>query len=251
MTSKDGRIAFITGASSGVGHAIACALAGAGYDLAVTASRDTAQLETLLRAPAVADCKIVPLRLDLRSEEDITQTFAAAVATLGAIDVLVNNAGRALPKMASEVTWADWDDVFAINLKGAYFLTRQFAAHCIERGRPGSVVNIASTHGLAGFPSRSVYGISKGGLVQMSRMLAIEWAPHNIRVNAVAPATVLTESRQHHLDDTTRTKLLARIPSGHFVTPEQVAAAVCFLAGPEADSITGQTLPIDGGLTAT
>ena len=251
MASRSERTAFVTGASSGLGYAIACALAGAGYDLAITTSRGVTQLETLLRAPAVAGRKIVPLRLDLRSEEEITQTFTAAVAALGAIDVLVNNAGRALPKLASEVTWADWDDVLSINLKGAYFLTRQFAVHCIEGGHPGSVVNIASTHGLAGFSGRSVYGISKGGLVQMSRMLAIEWAPHKIRVNAVAPATVLTESRQHHLDETTRAKLLARIPSGRFVTPEQVAAAVCFLAGPEADSITGQILAVDGGLTAT
>lgn len=251
MTPKPGRIAFITGASTGLGYAIARALARAGYDLAVTTSRDVAQLETLLHDSAVAGRKMVPLRLDLRSEEEITQTFAAAVAALGAIDVLVNNAGRALPKPTNEVTWADWDDVLAINLKGAYFLTRQFAAHCIERGRSGSVVNIASTHGLVGFAGRSVYGISKGGLIQMCRMLAIEWAPHNIRVNAVAPATVLTESRQRLDDEATRAKLLARIPSGRYVTPEQVAAVVCFLAGPEADSITGQTLPVDGGLTAT
>ena len=250
MTGAGQRTAMVTGAASGIGYSIACALAGAGYDLAVT-SRDVAQFETLLRDPAVVGRKIVPLRLDLRSEEDITQTFAAAVAALGAVDVLVNNAGHALPKLASEVTWADWDDVLTINLKGAYFLARQFAAHCIERGRPGSVVNIASTHGLAGFPGRSVYGISKGGMIQMCRMLAIEWAPHNIRVNAVAPATVLTELRQHLHDEATRAKLLARIPSGRFVTPEQVAAAVCFLASPEADSITGQTLPVDGGLTAT
>ena len=250
MTEAGQRTALVTGASTGIGYAIACRLAREGYDLAVT-GRNPTSFEPLLRDPAIQGRKIVPLRLDLRVESDIVQAFAAAVAAFGAIDVLVNNAGRALPKLASEVTWVDWDDVLAINLKGAYFLTRQFAGHCIERGRPGSVVNIASTHGLAGFPGRSVYGISKGGLVQMCRMLAIEWAPHNIRVNAVAPATVMTESRQHQLDDATRTKLLARIPSGRFVTPEQVAATVCFLAGPEAESITGQTLPVDGGLTAT
>jgi NAD(P)-dependent dehydrogenase (short-subunit alcohol dehydrogenase family) len=140
--------------------------------------------------------------------------------------------------------------VIDINLKGAYFLARAFAAHCIAKKRPGSIVSIASTHGMTGLAGRSVYGISKGGLIQMSRMLAIEWAAHDIRVNAVAPATVLTASRQALLDAPARARMLARIPSGRFVTPEDVAAAVVFLAGPESGSITGQTLPVDGGLTS-
>ena len=156
----------------------------------------------------------------------------------------------ALIKPATEVTWAEWDDVIDINLKGAYFLAQKFAAHCIAGKHPGSIVSIASTHGMTGLAGRSVYGISKGGLIQMSRMLAIEWAEHGIRVNAVAPATVLTESRQRLLDDDARKRMLARIPSGRFVTPEEVAAAVVFLAGPQSGSITGHTLPVDGGLTA-
>jgi NAD(P)-dependent dehydrogenase (short-subunit alcohol dehydrogenase family) len=248
MTSVE-RTAFITGASTGLGYAIALALARDGYNLAV-ADLDTAMFDTLLRDPAVQGRKVVPLRLDLRSERDIAQAFGAAVAAFATIDVLVNNAGRTLLKPAVEVTWAEWDDVIQINLKGAYFLSRTFAAHCIERGRPGSIVNLASTHGLTGLAGRSVYGISKGGLVQMSRMLAIEWAPHGIRVNSVAPATVLTPSRQELLDDEARQRMLARIPIGRFITPEEVAAAVCFLAGSRAGSITGHTLPVDGGLVA-
>jgi 2-deoxy-D-gluconate 3-dehydrogenase len=248
MTSAN-RTAFITGASTGLGYAIACALAREGYDLAV-ADLNIGLFDALLRDEALIGRKVVPLRLDLRVEGDIAEAFDAAVSAFGAIDVLVNNAGRALMKPVVDVTWADWDDVMNINLKGAYFLSKRFAAHCLARKMPGSIVSLASTHGMTGLAGRSVYGISKGGIIQMTRMLAIEWAADNIRVNAVAPATALTPSRQKLLNAQMRETMLARIPMGRFITPEEIAAAVCFLAGPGAASITGHTLPIDGGLVA-
>ena len=249
MTSTISRAAFVTGASTGLGYAIACALANEGYDLAV-ADLDVAMFDALLREPALRGRKVATVKLDLRSESDIAQGFAQAAEALGSIGLLVNNAGRALIKPAAEVTWADWDDVVNINLKGAYFLSQKFAAHCIARKQAGCIVSIASTHGITGLAGRSVYGISKAGLIQMSRMLAIEWAAQNIRVNAIAPATALTPSRQRMLDDAARERMLARIPSGRFITPEEIAAAVCYLASPGAASITGHTLTLDGGLTA-
>lgn len=242
-------VAFITGTSGGLGQTIAAALAREGYDLALT-EIDVSQLKDTLAHPDVAKRKVAALPLDLRSRESINAAFADARARLGDIDLLVNNAGRALLKPSVSVTDADWDDVMNTNLKGAFFLSQLFARACIDGKRSGSIVSIASTHGMTGIGERLVYGISKAGLIQMTKMLAIEWAGKNIRVNAVAPATVMTASREKLLSDPdARARMLSRIPIGRFVTPEEVAAAVVYLASPGAAAVTGHTLPVDGGVT--
>jgi NAD(P)-dependent dehydrogenase (short-subunit alcohol dehydrogenase family) len=244
------RRALVTGASEGLGRATALALAHDGCDVAVT-DLDTDWLKGTLADVAAVGRTAVAIALDLRSEASIADAYAQALQAFGNIDVLVNNAGRALKRPAINVSWAEWDDVLAVNLKGAFFLSARFARHCLDERRPGAIVNIASTHGLTGIAERSVYGISKGGLIQMTRMLAIEWAAHGIRVNAVAPATVLTPSRAESLKDPeARQYMLDRIPTGRFPTAEEVAAAVRYLASPEAASVTGHTLLVDGGLTA-
>jgi NAD(P)-dependent dehydrogenase (short-subunit alcohol dehydrogenase family) len=242
-------IAFITGTSGGLGQAIAVALAREGYDLALT-EIDAAQLKSTLALPDIASRNVAAFPLDLRSRNSINAAYADARARLGEIDLLVNNAGRALLKPSVKITDADWDDVMNTNLKGAFFLSQLFARACIGAGRPGSIVNIASTHGMTGIGERLVYGLSKAGLIQMTKMLAIEWAEHSIRVNAVAPATVMTASREKLLSDPeARARMLSRIPIGRFVTPEEVAAAVVYLASPGAAAVTGHTLPVDGGVT--
>jgi len=242
--------ALITGTSAGLGRAIAVALAREGYDLALTELSAEALKDTLTE-PEIKKRKTVAIALDLRSQDSIKAAFEKAARELGAIGLLVNNAGRALLKPVVDVTPAEWDDVMATNLKGAFFLSQLFGRACIAAKRPGAIVSIASTHGMTGIAGRSVYGISKAGLIQMTRMLAIEWAAHNIRVNAIAPTTVMTESRQQLLrDPDKRAAALSRIPSGHFATPEEIAAAVVYLASPGAASVTGHTLPVDGGLTA-
>jgi len=249
MNRERPRAALVTGASTGIGRATALALARAGYDLAVT-DIETDRLTELIADPELRGRKLLPIALELRSEESITQAIAQAGAAFGSIDLLVNNAGRPLQQPATEVTWAEWNDVIDINLKGAFFLSAAFARHCIEAKRGGTVVSMASTHGMTGLAGRSVYGISKGGIIQMTRMLAIEWAPHGIRVNAIAPATVLTPSREKLLGDPeARARMLARIPLGRFPAAEEIAEAVCYLASDAARSITGQTLVLDGGVT--
>jgi NAD(P)-dependent dehydrogenase (short-subunit alcohol dehydrogenase family) len=213
------RTALVTGTAAGLGRAIAVALAREGYDLAL-ADLSVDMLKDTLAHPDVAKRKITPLALDLRSQQSIADGYGKSLEALGDIDLLVNNAGRALVRPAVDVTDAEWDDVIDTNLKGAYFLSARFARTCIERGRPGAIVSMASTHGMIGIPDRSVYGISKAGLIQMTRMMAIEWATKNIRVNAVAPTTVLTESRRQMLSDPkVRADMLSRIPTGRFATP--------------------------------
>jgi NAD(P)-dependent dehydrogenase (short-subunit alcohol dehydrogenase family) len=243
------RTALVTGTSIGIGQAVAIALARAGYDLALT-DLDVGALKETLAHPDIRQRKAVPLPLDLRSRESINAAFADARARFGVIDLLVNNAGRPLVKPSVSVTEAEWDDVMSINLKGAFFMSQLFGRACINAARPGCIVSMASTHGMIGIAERAIYGISKAGLIQMTRMLAVEWADKGIRVNAVAPATVMTPSREQMLKDpAVRDSMLARIPIGRFVTPEEVAAAVVYLASDGAAAVTGHTLMVDGAVT--
>jgi 2-deoxy-D-gluconate 3-dehydrogenase len=188
----------------------------------------------------------------LRSRSSIAETLKHIAGRLGPIDLLVNNAAGNLRKPALDVTWEEWDELMAINLRGAFFLSQHVASQCIAAGRSGAIVNIASVHGLLGAAERSVYGTSKGGLIQMTRMLAAEWAEHGIRVNAVAPGRLETASPSRAArtgDPEYLEAMRARIPLKRLATAEEVAAAVCYLASPEANAITGHTLVLDGGMS--
>lgn len=249
-TANTPQVALITGTSTGLGRATALALGRAGYDLAVT-ELALEPLQALLEHADLVGRQVLPVQLDLRDEDNISHAVAQTIQHFGRLDIVVNNAGRTLKKPIVDVAWDEWDDVIAINLKGAYFLSACFARHCIAEQRPGAIVNVASTHGLTGIADRSVYGISKGGLIQMTRMMAIEWAGRDIRVNAVAPTTVMTPSREKLLSDPAqRDKMLGRIPIGRFAKEEEIATAVCYLVSPGAGAVTGHTLAVDGGLTA-
>ena len=141
--------------------------------------------------------------------------------------------------------------VLSVNLTGTFFMAQAMGRHLIDAGRPGAIISLASTHGVVGFANASAYGIAKAGIGHMTRMLAIEWAPHRIRVNAVAPGTTETRTRAPRLADPQyRERMLGRIPLGRFGTAEEMAGAVRYLASPQASYITGQILILDGGLTA-
>jgi 2-deoxy-D-gluconate 3-dehydrogenase len=244
------RVALVTGAGDGLGRAIAVDLARHGHDVAVT-DLATGMLGATVAEIAATGAQALPVALDLRSQDSIEAALEAVSASLGPLDLLVNNAAFTLNRPAIEFGWDEFDAVMDVNLKGTYFLTTGYARRCIAAARAGAVVMLASTHGLTGLAGRSVYGISKGGIVQMTRMLAIEWAERGVRVNAVAPATILTPSRAQMLaDPARRAAMLDRLPQRRFPTPEEVAAAVRYLGGSEAASVTGQILAVDGGLTA-
>jgi NAD(P)-dependent dehydrogenase (short-subunit alcohol dehydrogenase family) len=244
-------VAFVTGASYGVGAATAVALARAGFKVALSATR-LDNLSTTMAALESINVAAIPIELDLRSLESVAASVSTVVRHFGCIDVLVNNAAANLRRGAVDVTPEEWAEVMNTNITGPFFLTQQVGRHMIKRRQPGCIVNIASTHGLVGAPERSTYGISKGALLQMTRMLAVEWAPHDIRVNAIASGRLDTASpsRQSKLQDPDYMRaMLSRIPLHRMVTVDEVAAAVCYLAAPAAATITGQTIVLDGGLT--
>jgi NAD(P)-dependent dehydrogenase (short-subunit alcohol dehydrogenase family) len=243
--------AFVSGASYGIGAATAVALARDGFDVAVSELRPD-DLTVTVKAITEAGGRAVPVALDLRSLSSIQHAMGEVLAAFGGLDALVNNAGVPLTRSAVEVSESEWDDVLGVNLRGTFFLSQQMGRHLIGSGRPGSITSIASTHGVVGIADRSTYGIAKAGIIQMTRMLAIEWARHGIRVNAVAPGTVETPSRAavYAADPQRRELMINRVPLRRFGTADEMAAAVCYLASPRAAYITGQTLLVDGGLTA-
>jgi NAD(P)-dependent dehydrogenase (short-subunit alcohol dehydrogenase family) len=244
--------ALITGASYGVGEATALLLARAGFDVAVTATK-LENLSATVKALEATDARVVSAALDLRDAASIARTAGEIIAALGGLDVLVNNAGTNLRKDAVDVTPQEWDAVMDVNLRGTFFLTQEAGRHLIAAGRGGCIVNIASTYALVGAAERSTYGISKAALIGMTRMLAVEWAPHNIRVNAIAPGRLVTPSPSRAgkgADPAYMEAMLKRIPLRRQASVEEVAAAAAYLASPAAAAMTGQVLVLDGGLTA-
>ena len=245
------RVALVTGAAQGLGAAIAVRLAHEGYDVAVTKLTPEPLAEVVGRIEA-AGVRGLPIALDLRSQSSIESAIRDAAQALGRIDVLVNNAGVTLRRLALDVSREEWHDVMGVNLTGTFFMSQQFARWLVLNKRPGSIVSLASTHGIVSLAERSAYGISKAAIIHMTRMLAYEWAAHGIRVNAIAPGTIETPSRTAYFDANpgTREAMLKRVPLGKFGTQDDVAGAVAYLASDDSAFVTGHTLLLDGGLTS-
>lgn len=243
--------AFVTGASQGLGAALALRFAQDGYDLAVSGTT-LEHLKNTVVALEAKGARAVAVPLDLRSQASTEQAMAQVVDAFGELDVLVNNAGVTTRSLAVDTTREEWQTVIDINLTGTFFVSQQMGRHLIAQRREGCIVNLSSTHGLIGFAQRSAYGISKAGISHMTRMLAIEWAEHRIRVNAVAPGTVATPSRVKFFTADAKgfSDMIARVPLARLCEMDEVAAMVSYLASPAAEYITGQTMVLDGGLTA-
>ena len=247
----DGKVALVTGAGSGIGKAVALAVAEAGADCVPTElPARMAHLEPVCDTIRSLGRKACPLPLRLPDMESIEALVANAIQSMGRVDLLVNNAGVNIPRDALDLSEDEWDRVLDVNLKGLFFLSQRVAREMKKTGG-GRIVNMASQNGLVGYYKRAAYCSSKAGVVNLTRVLAVEWAKHNITVNAVAPTFVLTPLTQSTFDDPVlREDLLSRIPLGRVGRPEDVVGAVVFLASPAADLITGHTLVVDGGWTA-
>jgi len=239
------RTAFVTGASRGIGLACARALAQAGARV-VLAARDRSKLDEAAAELRATGAEVFVTTLDLDSADSIKEAFATAARDFGRIDILVNNAAITRDGLALRMKKDDWDAVLSTNLTGA-FLAIQQVLHPMMKERWGRIINIASIVGETGNPGQANYVASKAGLIGLTKSLAQEMASRNITVNAIAPGFIETDMTGA-LSDAVKTNLLAHIPLKRFGRPEDIAAAVRFLASADADYITGQVLNVNGGM---
>jgi 2-deoxy-D-gluconate 3-dehydrogenase len=243
----DNKVALVTGAASGLGAAIATALAQAGATVAVHGNRRAAT-----ETAAAIGSKAAAFRADLSATDGAHELFGQIKDTFGRIDILVNNAGTIIRHAAEEYPLEDWQTVLQVNLTSVFQLSQLAARDMISRSAPGQnvgkIVNIASLLSFQGGIRVPAYAASKGGVAQLTKALANEWAPKGIQVNAIAPgyfATTNTEALQ--ADETRNRQILERIPAGRWGQPTDLAGAALFLSAPASDYVTGTVITVDGG----
>jgi NAD(P)-dependent dehydrogenase (short-subunit alcohol dehydrogenase family) len=242
----DGRIALVTGASSGLGHHFALTLAAAGAAVAVAARR-VDKLQALVEQIAAQGGSAQAVAMDVADVASVRAGFDALAAWRGAPDLIVNNAGVAVSRPVLEQSEADWDGVVDTNLKGAWCVAQEGARRLVAAQRQGAIVNIASITGERVAGGVAPYCASKAGLLQLTRAMALELARHGIRVNALAPGYVQTELNRDFLASPAGERLRARIPQQRFGQPEDLDGALLLLAGDAGRFITGAVLAVDGG----
>ena len=244
-----GKAALVTGASSGLGRHFALTLARAGAKVAVAARRIEA-LQELVAEISAFDGRAIAVQLDVTQSQSVRNCIDAAETELGALSIVVNNAGVAGREDALETDEADWDRVLDTNLKGVWLVAQESGRHMIRLGHGGSIVNIASILGLVGASNVASYCTSKAGVINLTRALAVEWAPHEIRVNAIAPGYVVTDLNRKFLAGPGGEAILERVPQRRFGEPEDLDGALLLLVSDAARYITGSVLVVDGGHTA-
>ena len=249
MARLKDRIAVVTGSSSGIGQGIAVRFAAEGARVVVNYVGHPDGADQTLAAILKAGGQGVVCQADVTSMSDVRKLIDAAWQTYGGCDILVNNAGMEKEADFWEVTEADYDKVFAVNLKGPFFLSQYFVQKLLAANKPGRIINISSVHEDMVFPHFSTYCASKGGIRMLMRDLAVELGPKNITVNNIAPGAIVTPMNRKLSDDKALLdRLLQNIPLGRIGTVDDVAALAVFLASDEAAYITGSTYVVDGGL---
>lgn len=243
------QVSIVTGGNKGIGRTIAVCLAQAGAHV-VIAGRTKHELEEVCSEIKQFGNKAIGVEMDVRNERDVEKMVAEALKAFEKIDILVNNAGVSHVLPAEDHTEEIWDTILDTNLKGV-FLCSQAVGRQMIRQKRGSIVNMSSQAGTVGLLNHVAYCASKGGVDSLTRVLALEWAPHHVRVNAVAPTVIRTPMTDKvFADQKVRAELTAKIPLGRFGEPEDVAGAVIFLASEASSMITGHILLVDGGWTA-
>ena len=244
----DGKVALVTGASRGLGAAMAVALAGAGADVALHASSERpAQTEKAI-ADAAARCKTCVITADLAQRESAERIVSEALAALGRIDIVVNNAGIIRRQAAVDHSDEYWDTVIDVNLSSVFRICRAAGRHMLERGGGGKIVNVASLLSFQGGITVPGYAAAKGGVMQLTKALANEWARQGINVNAIAPGYMETDNTTAlRADETRNRQITERIPAGRWGSPADLGGAVVFLSSRASDYVHGHVLVVDGG----
>jgi NAD(P)-dependent dehydrogenase (short-subunit alcohol dehydrogenase family) len=248
-----GKVAIVTGAAQGIGRACAARLASEGASVALCDVNGDACAEAA-RAVEAAGGKTICVSCDVAKAGDVDAALAATIEALGPVDVLVNNAGVLDDAPFLDLPIEEFDRVLGVNLRGAFLMAQAAARQMVKQGKAGgkaaagAIVNMSSINEKFGLPDHVAYSVSKGGISQLTRAMAVALAPHGIRVNAVGPGTIDTPILAGVIKDKAfRTKVLSRTPLGRFGRPEEIAAIVAWLASEEASYITGTTLFADGG----
>jgi len=246
LFNLEGKVAIITGASKGLGKAISEALASAGADVVLTA-RTMSLLEENAHNITKSGRKAITIKCDISSDANVQEMVREAVQEMGKIDILVNNAGMQISKSFRDDSYDDWDMHIKVNLYGAYSVCKAIGPLMIKQ-KKGKIINMASILGERAFWYTIPYGVAKGGLIQFTRSLSLEWARYNINVNAIAPGwfkTEMTEVMDQYPEN--KRKVLEHIPFGRFGEPPELNGTAIFLASSASDYITGETIFVDGG----
>ncbi len=244
-----GKVAVVTGAGAGIGAGICEALAGAGAAVVISYHRSGEGAERLAAALGELGAPTLARGCDVRDYDQVQALFDAALDRFGRVDILVNNSGITAPHPLLEMTPEEWDKTLNINLRGAFFCTQRAAREMIRQGSGGRIVNLSSVHGFAAVPNHSHYEASKGGINLFTKACAIELAPHDIQVNAIAPGAIEVP-RYHDIPGYDREEWGARIPAGQVGLPDDIGPLAVFLCSAGARYITGQIIWVDGGMTS-
>lgn len=242
----NGLVCLVTGASRGIGKAIAVTAAKAGAAVAVNYHRSERKAFKLVGGLTAAGCKAMAVQADVSQVAQVKRMFSAIEEQLGGVDLLVNNAGVAFRGLITDTREEDWEQLMATNLKGPFLCTCQALPNMIRK-RFGRIVNIASIQGVCGASCEAAYAASKGGLIALSKSLAVELGPSGITVNAIAPGPIRTEMLYTGLDEGEMADLLSLLPVGRLGQPEDIAQAALFLLSPESSLVNGVVLTLDGG----
>ena len=247
MKALDGKVALVTGASRGIGAGIAARLAAEGAVVAVNYAGSKDAADQVVSRIVDSGGSALAIRADISDTEACSRLVNETITELGGLDIIVNNAGIARDGLLVRMSDEDWHSVIDTNLTGAFAVIRAASRHLMKQ-RSGSIVNITSVIGLVGNSGQTNYAAAKAGMIGLTKSLAKELAPRNVRVNAIAPGFIETDMTAS-LSETHRHAALGQIALGAFGRPEDIASAVVFLASDEARYITGQTLAVDGGMT--